>query len=246
MFERGPGRGVAHAGQRLVALHRGHELGGVVADVAHVERHGRGEQALHEHVPLLGELRPEVGVEGTHVARGRRARDQLGEAGGDRARAASTCRRRRSTRRRTAGSWGAGGWSPCPPCTGRCRSRRGRPSGRWAATRSRRAAPTRCRRACRARGPRCCRPARRSARRSRCRGEAPRRSSTGGCPSRRGARCRPSAGRGSGSGRAGSGSRPGRRGRSGSGGASRGCRGRRRHGPCSTPGRAGSRRRRSR
>ncbi len=87
LLERGPGRGVARAGQRLVALDRGHQVGRVVADVAHVDRHGRGQQALDEHVPLLGELRPQVRVEGAHLPGRRLLRHQLGEAGGDRPRA---------------------------------------------------------------------------------------------------------------------------------------------------------------
>ena len=88
-----PGRGVADAGQRLVALDRRHQVVGVMADVADLRRHRRGQPVLREHVPLLGELRPQVRDR-------RRARCPLGVVPGTRpAKPVADRARRRSSGR---------------------------------------------------------------------------------------------------------------------------------------------------
>ena len=64
---RRPGRHIADARQRLVAFDR-RQMRGMVADVPHVRRHRLREQVLREDVPLLRELRPQVGIPRAHLA----------------------------------------------------------------------------------------------------------------------------------------------------------------------------------
>ncbi len=85
LLEGCPRRRIADPGQRLVALDRRHEMSGFVPDVADVRRHGVGQQALDKHVPLLGELRAKVRVPGAHLAGRHIARNQIEEAGRQRA-----------------------------------------------------------------------------------------------------------------------------------------------------------------
>ena len=73
-------------GEGLVALDRRHQVVGAVADVSHLGRHRRRHLVLDEGVPLVRELRAQLGVEGPHVPGGRRARNEVREARGDRAR----------------------------------------------------------------------------------------------------------------------------------------------------------------
>ena len=86
LLRRQPGGRVAHAGQRLVAFDRRHQVVGVVADVADVGRHRRRQQVLGEDVPLLGELRAQVRIPRAHLAGRLVERPQLGKASGQRAR----------------------------------------------------------------------------------------------------------------------------------------------------------------
>ena len=88
VLQRRPGRRVAHARQRLIAFDRRHQVRRLVPDVSDVRGHGVGHQPLDEDVPLLGELRAEVGIPRAHLPRRLIQRLQLGEAGRQRARPA--------------------------------------------------------------------------------------------------------------------------------------------------------------
>ena len=81
ILQRRPRRGIAGAGQRLVALDGRHEMCGVMTHVSDVRGNGRPHEVLGEHVPLLRELRPQIRIPGAHLARRLVERPQIREPG---------------------------------------------------------------------------------------------------------------------------------------------------------------------
>ena len=71
LLRRQPGAGRAGARQRLVGVDGHDDVLRVAAHVADIDRRSRSEQILAEQIPLMRELRPNIGIPRAKLSRGR-------------------------------------------------------------------------------------------------------------------------------------------------------------------------------